>query len=75
MCMFCASGKLVNSTTTHVVNYKGCVIVVKNVPCLECDHCGETYYSDEVAEKLEKIVNNAKRVMQEIAVVNFPSAV
>lgn len=31
----------VNSTTTHVVNYKNCIIVIKNVPCLECDQCGE----------------------------------
>ena len=46
----------VNSTTTHVVNYKNCIIVIKNVPCLEFEQCGEKYYTDEVAERLETIL-------------------
>ena len=62
----------VNSTTTHVVNYKNCIIVIKNVPCLECDQCGEKYYTDEVAERLELIVDMAKKLMQEIAVIDYP---
>jgi len=48
--------------------------VVKNVPCLECDQCGEKYYTDEVAEKLEYIVNMAKKLMQEIAVIDYRQA-
>lgn len=74
MCMFCKNTTTVESTTTHVVNYKNCVIVVKNVPCLECDQCGEKYYTDEVAEKLETIVNLAKKLMQEIAVIDYQHA-
>ena len=37
MCMYCKNSTTVNSTTTHVVNYKNCIIVIKNVPCLECE--------------------------------------
>ena len=59
MCMFCKNTSTFQSTTTHVVNYKDCIIVIKNVPCIECDQCGEKYYTDEVAEKLEIIVNMA----------------
>ena len=55
-------------------NYKDCIIVIKNVPCLECDQCGEKYYTDEVAEKLEIIVNMAKKLMQEIAVIDYTQA-
>ena len=68
MCMYCKNSTTINSTTTHVVNYKNCIIVIKNVPCLECDQCGEKYYTDEVAEHLELIVDMAKKLMQEIAV-------
>ena len=57
MHMYCKNSTTVNSTTTHVVNYKNCIIVIKNVPCLECEQCGEKYYTDEVAERLEVIVN------------------
>ena len=42
------------------------------VPCLECEQCGEKYYTDEVAERLEAIVNMAKKLMQEIAVIDYP---
>ncbi len=74
MCMFCKGDKLIPCMTTHVVNYKDSVIVIKNVPCMECDQCGEKYYSDDVAEKLELIVNAAKKLMQEIAVIDYQQA-
>ena len=71
--MYCKNSTTVNSTTTHVVNYKNCIIVIKNVPCLECEQCGwGKYYTDEVAERLEAIVNMAKKLMQEIAVIDYP---
>ena len=34
MCMYCKNSTSVESTTTHVVNYKNCIIVIKNVPAL-----------------------------------------
>lgn len=71
MCMFCKCDTVSPSITTHVVNYKGTVIVIKNVPCEECDQCGEKYYTDEVAEKIERLVNLAKQMMQEIAVLDY----
>ena len=74
MCMYCRCQTLVRSVTTHVVNYKGCLIIVKNVPCEECEQCGEKYYSDEVAVKLEQIVNSAKKLMQELSVLDYDKA-
>ena len=74
MCMFCKCNTMKQSTTTHVVNYKNCIIIVKNVPCEECEQCGEKYYADEVAEKLEMIVNAAKQLAQEITVMDYTKA-
>lgn len=74
MCMFCKCGTTKPSTTTHVVNYKGNLIIIKNVPCEECEQCGEKYFTDEVAEKLEEIVNTAKKMMQEISVLDYQKA-
>ncbi len=71
MCMYCKNSTAVKSTTTHVVDYKSCIIVIKNVPCLECEQCGEKYYMDEIAEKLEMIVGTAKKWMQEMAVIDY----
>lgn len=74
MCMFCKSNEIVQTTTVHVVNYKNCIIVIKNVPCEECVQCGEKYYTDEVAEKLERIVESAKKLMQEISIIDYVKA-
>ena len=74
MCMYCKCKNMMPSLTTHVVNYKNCIIIIKNVPCEECEQCGENYYSDEVAEQVESRVNMAKQLMQEIAVIDYSKA-
>ena len=74
MCMYCGCKAFKQTTTTHVVNYKNCIIVIKNVPCEECEQCGEKYYNDEVASQLEKIVDTAKILIQEISVIYYNTA-
>lgn len=74
MCLYCKNKVMIDSTTTHVVNYKNCIIVIKNVPCLECSQCGEKYYTDEVAGRLEMIVDTAKKLMQEVAIIDYKQA-
>ena len=71
MCMLCKCDTVKQSATTHVVNYKGSVIVIKNVPCEECEQCGEIFYTDKVAERLEEIVNTAKKLLQEVSVLDY----
>ncbi|WP_302618642.1 type II toxin-antitoxin system MqsA family antitoxin [uncultured Oscillibacter sp.] len=74
MCMFCKCDTVKESVTTHVVNYRNCIIVIKNVPCEECEQCGEKFYTDEVTERLEELVSAAKRLMQEISVIDYQKA-
>ncbi|MBD5467874.1 MAG: type II toxin-antitoxin system MqsA family antitoxin [Lachnospiraceae bacterium] len=74
MCMYCKCETSIASSTTHVVNYKNCIIIIKNVPCEECEQCGEKYYSDEVAKQIEVLVNTAKQLMQEIAIIDYSKA-
>lgn len=71
MCNACFSKEKIKTTTTFTVEYNGCIIVVKNVPCLECQVCGEEYFSDDVSAQLEVIVNAAKNVLQDVAVIDF----
>ena len=66
MCMFCRCDTVKESTTFHIVNYNGSVIVIKNVPCEECEQCGEKFYTDAVPERLEKMVDAAKKLMQDL---------
>lgn len=72
--MYCKCQTIISSLTTHVVNYKNCIIIIKNVPCEECEQCGEKYYSNEVAKQLEILINIAKQLMQEIAIIDYSKA-
>ena len=74
MCKACFSDDKLNKKTTFTVEYNDCIIVVKNVPCLECPICGEITFTDDVSAKLEMLVESAKKIMQEISVIDYQKA-
>lgn len=69
-CMECG-GRYAEATRTHVVDMKSYIIIIRNVPCLECVQCGDAIYTDEVATRLDEIVQSLKNFMGEIAVVEY----
>ena len=71
MCMFCKCNTVKPGLDTFMANYKGCILIVKNVPCEECQQCGAKYYTDAVMEKLEQITDEAKSRMQELSVTDY----
>ena len=74
MCNACFNDKKIKTKTTFTVEYKDCIIVIKNVPCLECEICGEITFTDVVSEKLELLVNAAKKLMQDVSVIDYCKA-
>ena len=72
-CFFC-KGSMVESTTIHTVELKNCIVVIKNVPCLKCDQCGEVVINGEVAQRIEQIVAGFEKALTEIAIVNYSAA-
>ena len=73
-CIYCKNDTVEPSTTTHVVTFDDCVIIIKNVPCEKCSQCGEVYYSRDTAKKLDIMVTEARKLMQEIAVIDYSKA-
>lgn len=71
MCMFCHSKETKAGTTTHVVAFDDCVVVIKHVPCLECVQCGETFFTDDVMEQLDKIVSQARQALNEVVITDY----
>ena len=69
-CGQCAAN-MVESTTTDVTECGNCLIIVRNVPCFKCTECGEEFYTAEVAERLEKIVDSLRKVSSKVSIVNF----
>lgn len=70
-CFYC-KGEAIETTTKFIVDLGRCVVIVKNVPAHVCQQCGETSYSNEVAQQLEKIVEAVKHsIMSEVVIVEY----
>ena len=72
-CFFC-KGEMKPSTTTHFVDLKKCMVIVKNVPCWECQKCGEIFLDNDVVKRLDSIIEKLGELMTEIAVVEYNAA-
>lgn len=74
-CFYC-KGRTVETTTKFIVDLGNCVVIVKNVPARVCQQCGEASFSDDVAKRLERIVDAVKKgIMSEVAIVEYSQAV
>lgn len=71
MTCYACNYELKQSTTTYFIELEKCMVIIKNVPCLKCDKCGEVFYPDEVAERLDEIITQVRSVVTEIAVVEY----
>ena len=67
--------KLEEKNTTFMVELDNCIIIIKNVPSLVCEQCGEVLYSNEVSKQLEKLVNAVRNSITEITIINYSEKV
>lgn len=66
-CAFC--GGMERETTTEYIEKQGnYIVVIKNVPCMKCEQCGEEYFSTEAIQVIEKILNTIQMIASEITV-------
>jgi YgiT-type zinc finger domain-containing protein len=68
-------GSLEDKNTTFMVDLENCIVIVKNVPSQVCIQCGEVSYGNDVAKRLEYIVNNFRDEYAEIAVLHYSDRV
>ena len=69
-CALC-KGIYQNGYTTFVAKINDSVIIIKNVPCIKCDQCGEVSYKGDVYERIEQIVEKQKNYMSEVAIIKY----
>lgn len=70
-CFSCKGGNLKEELKTYVATLDDCVIIVKHVPSLVCQQCGDIYYENDVMKKLEKIVDTLEDIVKEVAIVEY----
>ncbi len=56
-CTFC-KGTLHEGTAELIARVGDEIIVIRDVPALVCDRCGEAYYSAEVSQKIDAVMKD-----------------
>jgi len=74
-CFLC-KGDMESGLTTHTVDLKSCIVIIRDVPAMVCTQCGEVWYNGTVTREVEKIVDAVTATaLAEIAVVNYSANV
>ncbi len=72
VCHFCGNRNFKNSKVQYIYKHSDRFLIVNDVPCLQCEYCGEQYFAGNVLEKIEKEFNEiyslGKKVKMEIPV-------
>jgi len=71
-CFLC-KGKMKEGYTTHTVDIAGKgIIIIKHVPAMICEQCGEVWFSGVVAKEIERIVSMIEdTITTEVAIVKY----
>ncbi len=72
-CLKC-KGNMQKSYTTYVADLGKTCIVVRRVPCMKCEECGEVVYTGVVMATLERLIDTLQSALAEVAVINYPDA-
>ena len=51
---FCGNKNSSNRKVQYIYRHDGHFLVVNNVPCEECEYCGERYFKADVLKTIEK---------------------
>ena len=73
-CPLCG-GEKTTGKTTFTVDLKFGIVVIREVPALVCDQCGEAWFEDSVAKQLEHVVSEARIKHPVVEVANWNQAI
>ena len=52
-CSFCGNRNVREVLTQYIYKHDGKLLIVDDVPCEQCEFCGEQYFKAEVLRKIE----------------------
>ena len=70
-CVICKQGETIPGKTTVTLERKYATVVIKGVPADICENCGEYYLSEEMADKVLAMAEEAVAHGAEIEVRRF----
>ena len=60
--------------TTSVTDLGDCLVIIRNVPCFKCAECDEVTYTADVVQRLEKMIEASKNLLQDISIIDYAKA-
>ena len=70
-CLICKHGNTQPGKATVTLHRGETTIVIKAVPADICDNCGEHYLSDDIAEKVMRLAEEAVSHNAEVEILRF----
>ena len=46
-------------------------MVIRNIPCYKCEICDEIQFTGDVVKRLESIISEARKRIDEVVVINY----
>ena len=74
ICVICRNGDLEVGTSTVTLTRDSLTLVVKDVPALVCDNCGEEFIDEDVSSHLLKTAEDALKSGVQVDVRNYVAA-
>jgi len=69
-CPLCGGAKQ-QGTTTFTADLGFGVVVIRSVPATVCSQCGADWIADETAQRIEKVIEDARAKHSQIEVLAF----
>jgi YgiT-type zinc finger domain-containing protein len=55
VCSFCSNRNVINKKVQYIYKHNGDFLIVNDVPCEECEYCGEQYFKAADLKKIEEL--------------------
>jgi YgiT-type zinc finger domain-containing protein len=68
LCPLCGGSKEPGQAT-YTVDFGPSIVIVRNVPAMVCEQCGEEWIGAEAAHKLEQLTRDARQRGEQVAII------
>ena len=73
-CVICKNDEMQDSRSTYFAQVDQCYVIIENVPCKKCSHCGKIVYSVSVMEKIEENLDKVREITGKILIMDYSQA-
>ena len=71
ICLMCKTGETKPGMVTESFRKAATIVIVKDIPAQVCGQCGEPYFDGDVAEAIEKLIDDAVRKGAEVEILRY----